>query len=86
MLAVMFEGYVLTKLWLWFVVPTFHQQPLGLAQAIGIALVVSLLTHQTCGDDDKEWSTGEQLRRAALALFLRPVIMLVAGWVAAWFM
>ena len=43
----MWKGYVLTILWAWFVVPTFSLPELAIAPAIGLAMVVSYLTHQS---------------------------------------
>jgi hypothetical protein len=37
-------GYVLSQLWLWFVVPVFQLPALGMYRAIGLSLVVRLLT------------------------------------------
>lgn len=37
------EGFVFMKLWLWFVVPNFHVQPLGMAGSIGIILLISFV-------------------------------------------
>lgn len=43
-------GLVLTKLWVWFVVP-LGPPPIGVAHALGIAVLVGLLTHQIRRED-----------------------------------
>lgn len=53
-LSSMLRGYVLTWLWLWFVVPVFHLPELGIVQAIGISGVVTLLTARTSAYDDSD--------------------------------
>ncbi|MBU4347936.1 hypothetical protein KJ671_00275 [Patescibacteria group bacterium] len=40
------RGYVLSVLWGWFIVPVFHLPELTLAVAIGIAMIMSIITHQ----------------------------------------
>lgn len=37
-------GFVLCKLWIWFVVPTFGLQPLTIIQAIGLSYIISFFT------------------------------------------
>ena len=50
-------GFVLTKLWIWFIVPVFHLPALTLVPAIGLCFVVSYLTHQyQHGGDDRSES------------------------------
>lgn len=46
----MMNGLALTVLWRWFVMPVFSLPPLTIPQALGIALVVAFLTHQTESD------------------------------------
>jgi len=41
------RGWVLSILWRWFMVPTLGLPALSVPQAIGIALVVGMLTHQS---------------------------------------
>jgi hypothetical protein len=41
------NGWALTLLWSWFVVPTFPDLPvLSLGQAIGLGMIISFLTYQ----------------------------------------
>ncbi len=42
----MWRGFVLIKLWAWFVIPLFALPVLSLPAAMGISLVVGYLTHQ----------------------------------------
>ena len=41
------RGWVLSILWRWFMVPTLGLPALSVPQAIGIALVVGMLTHHS---------------------------------------
>lgn len=40
------EGFLLSILWKWFIVPVFHILPLSVPQAIGLLLTVTLITNQ----------------------------------------
>jgi len=80
------NGYVLSVLWGWFVVPTFGAPQLSIAPAIGIALVVSYMTHQThdCQKEDK--SPGEKIAVGTAILVLKPLVALFFGWIVLLFM
>jgi hypothetical protein len=41
------NGYALSVLWGWFIVPAFNLNPLSIPIAIGIMMIVSYVTHQT---------------------------------------
>ena len=84
-LAPIFRGYALSKLWLWFIVSAFGVVPLGIAQSIGLALVVSFITHQYDGYIDREKSATERLIENSVVLLLSPALALLVGWVVkAW--
>lgn len=51
-LAATIEGFVLSVLWGWFIVPVFHAPHLRIPYAIGLALVVGMLTHRTRKPED----------------------------------
>lgn len=48
------NGFALSYLWLWFVVP-LGVKPLGIAHAIGLGAIVRFLTHQY-SSDSPGWS------------------------------
>ena len=82
-IGAIWSGYVLTILWAWFVVPTFGLPPLALAPAIGLAVVVSYLTHQyhpkpAKPDDDGKW---DETARVIAHMVFRPAIALLVGWI-----
>lgn len=51
------NGYVLSILWGWFIVPTFEAPTLSVGYAIGFTMIVSYLTHpiNLFKKDNKEW-------------------------------
>lgn len=78
-LSSIINGFVLTKLWLWFMVPFFGFAPLNIPLAIGIGLIATFLTHHTIGlksEDDAD----KQKKNITLG-FLRPFVYLLVGWV-----
>lgn len=80
------RGYALSKLWLWFIVSTFGAAPLGIAQSIGLALVVSFLCHQYNSYEDKEKSANERMAASVLYAFLSPAMALLIGWIVKGFL
>lgn len=74
---VLYEGYVLSWLWQWFVVP-LSVAPITVAWAIGIVCVTSML-RQSSGGDSKWY---EQLVSATLKF----TILWGIGWLAHQFM
>lgn len=88
------NGFMLKVLWSWFAVPVFNLPALTIPQAMGLCLVIGLLTRQyTIKDERKppaepdERSLGEKLAIGAKALghaFLNMalglVITLLFGW------
>lgn len=73
------NGFVLSKLWLWFIVPFFGFAPLSIPLAIGISLIVTFLTYHTIGlkaEDDAAKKRGN-----AVLVFVRPFVYLLFGWV-----
>lgn len=79
------QGFVLTKLWAWFIVPVFALPALGLIPAIGLALVISLLTtHIPATNEDVRL---ERLLVHQLVMgFVLPAFALLSGWCWHFFM
>lgn len=82
---IVLSGYVISVLWLWFVVSTFNIAALSVAQAIGLALVVSYLTHQN-QEENTEGSPSEKLIKHFLTSVFRAVFALGIGWIVTLFM
>ena len=72
------NGFVITKLWAWFIVP-FGLQQIPMAPAIGVALLVSLLTRQYVPNNENK------ILEPLVLAFLYPLITLLFGWIATWF-
>ncbi|MDP3696508.1 MAG: hypothetical protein Q8R55_00575 [Candidatus Taylorbacteria bacterium] len=84
--STLLRGYVLSVLWRWFMVPTLGLPALSVAQAIGIALVVGMLTHQSQHyPEDKDEKTSKKVVRITEP-FLTPFAVLLIGWVVRQYM
>jgi len=79
---VIYTGWVTTKLWLWFIVP-FGISVITLSHAIGIMVLVALLTHQN--PIKVETETSEEKTTALIATFfigmLTSSALLLIGWI-----
>lgn len=78
-------GFVLTKLWIWFIVPVFHLPVLTLVPAIGLCFVASYLTHQY-QQDSNDQSTGQKIGGVVAYGLMYPSIVLFMGWIVQMFM
>jgi hypothetical protein len=78
--SAVWEGFVLTKLWAWFVVTTFGLPILTLLPAIGVGLVIDLVTPRGKQTKDTR-DEGEQFEDAITYALFSPAIVLLVGWV-----
>jgi hypothetical protein len=74
------QGYVLSVVWGWLVVPIFHLEPITILGAITLTLIVGFLTkqHIHCAKDPD----SNQLANAMGEAFIYPLIVLIFAWVA----
>jgi hypothetical protein len=84
-IALFANGFTFSKLWEWFVVPTFSLPELTIPVAIGISMIVSFLTYRYKKGDDEEQSDREFAGRI-LACFVVPLFVLLFGWFCTLFM
>lgn len=73
------EGFVFTKLWMWFIIPMFGLPPLSIPMAIGLCLVAAFLTHQARISQ----KGNDELEEAAKIFgygFVNAGIILFVGW------
>lgn len=76
-LSAIWRGYALSIIWGWFMVPTFGLPALSIPVAIGLSVVVGMLTSHAMKTDDKQSPVA-----AVLIAFLVPVFALLIGWIA----
>jgi len=78
--TILWNAFVLTKLWMWFAVPAFGLPSLGLASAYGLSLIVYLLRSTSGCKDEREWWVK------LITPFFGPLLSLGMGWVATFFL
>lgn len=76
-LAYIYSGWVFVMLWGWFVVPAFGLKPLTIPLAVGLSCIVTLLAPHIDDYQRRKETSGF----AALTPLLRPLILLVVGWI-----
>lgn len=72
--ATLINGYTLSLLWAWFMVPILNLPPLTIGQAIAVSMVVNSITYQY-NPRPKETQENEWFV-ALVLLFVRPLIIL----------
>jgi hypothetical protein len=79
------SGFVIVKLWAWFIVPTFEMNPLRIVEAIGIMFLINYSKAKLDkeADKDKFW---EQFVANFIFSILMAGFALLSGWVVQMFM
>jgi hypothetical protein len=75
------RGYVVTKLWAWFIVTHFGAAPLGLTTAIGLSILAGMFSVSTARSKDQK-EDDITATRVVLALAF-PAMGLLFGWIVA---
>lgn len=78
-ILILFNAWVLTKLWLWFMVPGFGLPTISYPLAIGLALVVNFLKPGPVDYAKEHDSTPASRFWQILA---HPFVTLALGWIA----
>ncbi len=78
MLAGIVNGYALSVLWEWFIVPLFSADKLTIPTAMSLCLIMSLLTNQEAVDETE--LTWDIIEPKLTKAFLKPLIALAFGY------
>lgn len=83
--GVILKGWVLSKIWIWFIVSTFGTAPLRLVEAIGLSIFVTLLTYkhnrQTQEEDDEQNKNLPDTIYNALKSMVLVLYLLLIGYI-----
>ena len=80
-IGALMNGWALTLLWLWFIVPIFNAPTLSLVYAIGLSLVVGfMMSKMEKTKSDKKDSFMETFITAAVYTIFTPLIYLFLGF------
>lgn len=81
------NGYTLSVLWGWFIVPTFELPQIGVAAAVGLSLTLTYVTHHVRMDQrTPKTPYDELLAEATLLMLLKPMLILSLGYACKLFM
>jgi len=79
------SGFVILKLWGWFVVPIFETHPLRLAEAIGLMFLVNYLKLKRDKETDKD-KFWKEFATNIFFLIIMAGFALLSGWVVTLFL
>ena len=86
-LGAIIGGFVLTKLWVWFMIPIFDLNPLSIVEAIGLTFIVGYMTKNPAETNKTlEGPFLEELFKAFLQTLLTAGGFLFIGWIIQLFM
>jgi len=77
-ITLVITGLVVKVLWGWFVVTAFGLTAITLSQALGVVLLVSILTHQYV---PKKGATIEVLTEVWVDNTVYPIVLFILGWI-----
>lgn len=80
------NGWALSKLWEWFVVPPFDLPSLSIPEAIGVALIVSYLTFFHVDAEPNSSDDNSKALQSIYRSVLAPVFAVAIGWVVQMFL
>ena len=72
------NGFVFSKLWLWFIVPTFQTQPLRIVEAIGIVFLINFILSKRVKETEEFW---ENFTKNVIFIILMGGFALLSGWI-----
>lgn len=72
-------GWVVSLLWSWFVVPIFHLPYLPVPYAIGVAMLIGMVTHQTSSVHDDRTQREKTIN--AIGTLLNPLFILGLAYI-----
>jgi hypothetical protein len=76
--SIVVNGLLLRLFWGWFVVP-LGLAPIGIAHALGISVLVAMLTYEYTREPEDGRSTKEVVSSALLRAVVRPLVLLAMG-------
>ncbi len=78
------SGFVIMKLWAWFIVPTFEMQPLRIVEAIGIMFLINFIRLKREKTENEEfWGN---FATNMIFLIVMAGFALLSGWIVTLFM
>lgn len=79
--AAALEAWVFLKLWVWYVTPAFSINAPSMLHAVGIILLVQLVTHQKVSQEEYD-DPAKNFAYIIGSIFMRPLFTLTFGALA----
>ena len=73
-LAILWQSYVLSTMWNWYMVPALKVAPIGMALSYGLMLVANLFKGVRISKNEDHFKT-------IFAIFVTPAFILFFGWI-----
>jgi hypothetical protein len=80
------RGFVIIKLWNYFVFPTWGWLAPSIPVAIGVAMMINYITHQNVDIKSPERSVKENIIRGLGVIFGAPLLIWFLGWIVTFWM
>lgn len=80
------NGWALTVLWIWFIIPVFNLPTLSIIQAIGIGMVVTFLTRHSINKEEAAKDTGAAIWTAIVSAVIVPLLTVGIGYIISLFL
>ena len=78
-ISIIFSGFVLTKLWMWFITPIFYFYPINIIQAIGLLVTINFFkTRKYEKFKQDEW---EEIKKSFFNVIAKCSVALFLGWI-----
>jgi len=77
------NGWVLSILWGWFIVPAFNQPSLSVIAAVGVSITIRFVTYQISDIKTEYQKDAHELFGMS---FIMPFIILFIGWLVTLFL
>lgn len=84
-IIIIVNGFVLSKLWYWFIVQTFDIKPITLIQAVGLSLIIGYLTMKKNMGEDKKKDFSE-IASDWFSIIIYNFMVLFLGYIISLFM
>ena len=84
--SIIARGFVIMKLWAWFIVPIFTLNALTLVHAIGLSLTIGLLTSELKQEEEDEDGWFAKIMKRFIFLVVVYAAILFEGWIISLFM
>lgn len=78
------NAYVISKLWVWILVPSFELPEITMGMAFGLSVIIGFFRGKSSKSDEDE-DVVEKLTKSIVWVFINGAFYLLIGWIAGMF-